>query len=278
MFNKRKLIIATKHKKEEVIAPLFENELNIKCFVEPNYDTDILGSFTGEIERTLSPIEALRAKCLNAMNTYGYDMGVASEGSFGPHPALFFVPADEEFMIWMDKKYDIEIVVKKLTTTTNFAGRSITTIEELDQFLNTVQFPSHGVILRKESRSNEHIVKDLNSYQAICEQFKKLKGLFGAVHIETDMRAMNNPTRMQVIAATTQQLIDAIKSKCPKCATPGFMPIKYLPGLPCALCGYATKSIKKEIIGCKKCGHELERLYPNQRKVEDPQYCDYCNP
>lgn len=42
MFNNRKLVIATKHEKEIVFAPLFEKQLGVKCVV----DTDT--NFNGE--------------------------------------------------------------------------------------------------------------------------------------------------------------------------------------------------------------------------------------
>lgn len=278
MYKGRHLIIATKHQKEKVIATHFENHFGIKCIVESSYDTDQLGTFTGEIERTLSPIETIRAKCLHAMDAYGYDLGVASEGSFGPHPAIFMIPADEELMIFIDKKNDIEIVVKHLSTKTNFAGRNICSLNELDQFISKVKFPSHGVILRKDPTSNENILKDLNEYDKLKAAFSQLLDLNGSVYVETDMRAMNNPTRMSVIEETTLKLIKAIESKCPACEAPGFLPVQFIPGLPCGLCGQPTKSIKSEIMGCKKCGFEQEIQFPKNKKMEDPQYCDYCNP
>ena len=49
MFVGRKLIIATKHKKENVIAHLFRKAFEVECFVDPFFDTDRLGTFTGEI-------------------------------------------------------------------------------------------------------------------------------------------------------------------------------------------------------------------------------------
>jgi hypothetical protein len=278
MYKGRKLLIATKHQKEKVIADKFEVHFGVKCFVEPTYDTDKLGTFTGEVERTLSPIETLRAKCFHAMNTYEYDLGIASEGSFGPHPAIFMIPADEELMIFIDKKNDVEIVVKQLSTKTNFAGKRINSLEALDQFIQQIKFPSHGVILRKDRDSNENIIKDINDYANLKAAFIKLMDLYGTVFIETDMRAMNNPTRMSVIEETAIKLIHAIDSKCPECQTPGFLPIKFIPGLPCGFCGLPTKSIKSEIIGCKKCGFEQEVKFPKNKKIEDPQYCDYCNP
>jgi hypothetical protein len=277
MFESRKLIIATKHKKEIVIAKHFRKELGVICEVPKDYDTDEFGTFTGEKERVLSPVDTVRNKCLLAMEKYGYDLGLANEGSFGPHPALFLMPADEEFMIFIDKKLNFEITVKKLSTNTNFSGRSIKNEEELKKYLIAIHFPSHGIILRKSDTSNEDIIKDIKTIKSLKYHFKKFINKYGEVHIETDMGAMNNPTRMKVIEETTLKLIDAIKSKCPKCTSPGFIPINYKLGLPCMLCGLPTKSIKIEVLGCKKCGHEIENIFPNNKKLEDPQYCDYCN-
>jgi hypothetical protein len=277
-FEGRKLLIATKHKKEIVIAKHISRELGLFCDTNEDYDTDAFGTFTGEKERDLSPLETVRNKCLIAMERYGYDLGIANEGSFGPHPAIFFVPADEEFMIFIDKKTSLEIVVKKLSSNTNFSGRSIKNLEELEKFATSIQFPSHGIILRRNRDSNENILKDIKSIQSLKKHFKTYLIKYGEAYVETDMRAMNNPTRMKVIEETTLKLIEAIKSTCPKCSTPGFIPIKYIPGLSCELCGLPTKSIKIEVLGCKKCGYEIEKTFPNNKKFEDPQYCDYCNP
>ena len=48
MFKGRLLLIATKHKKEEIISPIFEKELGVRCVVPEHLDTDLLGTFTGE--------------------------------------------------------------------------------------------------------------------------------------------------------------------------------------------------------------------------------------
>jgi len=47
MFERRRLIIATKHQKEQVIAPLLENTLGVSCFIDESFDTDTLGTFSG---------------------------------------------------------------------------------------------------------------------------------------------------------------------------------------------------------------------------------------
>ena len=57
MFLGRKLFIATKHKKETVIAPIIEVALGVVCFTNLDFDTDILGTFCGEIETQIHVIE-----------------------------------------------------------------------------------------------------------------------------------------------------------------------------------------------------------------------------
>jgi len=127
VFIERKLIIATKHKKEKVIAPLFEKELGVKCFTPSNFDTDLLGTFTGEVERKDDPLVTLRNKCLLAMDLTNCDLGIASEGSFGSHPYIPFIQADDELLIFIDKKNDLEIIERELSTETNFTGTELKT-------------------------------------------------------------------------------------------------------------------------------------------------------
>ena len=67
-FEGRKAIIATKHHKEQVILPLVKEQLEIEVFVPHDYDTDKFGTFTGEIPREGNALDAVRKKCLDAMN------------------------------------------------------------------------------------------------------------------------------------------------------------------------------------------------------------------
>lgn len=49
MFENRGLFIVTNPTKENVKVPLLEKELGVNCFVELNYDPDLLGIFTGNV-------------------------------------------------------------------------------------------------------------------------------------------------------------------------------------------------------------------------------------
>jgi hypothetical protein len=41
LFENRKLIIATMHGKESVIAPVFEREIGVRCFIDKHFDLQI---------------------------------------------------------------------------------------------------------------------------------------------------------------------------------------------------------------------------------------------
>lgn len=278
MFEDRKLLIATKHQKERVIAPLLEEALGVSCVVAEQFDTDALGTFTGEVEREADPVTTARKKCEMALEMYGYDLAVASEGSFGPHPVLGFVPADEEFLLLLDKKNSLEVVARKLSLETNFAGEEVSTEEQLLTFAAEARFPSHALVIRPERSSDTAITKGITDQGQLLEVFRRLRLQHDQVYVETDMRAMYNPTRMSVIRQATEQLLTKVNSCCPACHTPGFGVTSVKQGLPCGGCGFPSHSILSEILACQKCSHTLERKYPNNKKVEDPAYCQLCNP
>jgi hypothetical protein len=278
MFQTRSLVIATKHKKETVISPLIEKALGVTCFVNEDFDTDELGTFTGEIERIEDPVSTVKRKCLEAMELSQCDLGIASEGSFGAHPTFIFANADDEIMIFIDKKNNLEILAREISTSTNFNAKEIFKENELLEFATKAKFPSHGLILRKSKEENTEIFKGITNRKDLLHIYKKLSLKYPSVYVETDMRAMYNPTRMLVIESLTKKLIDKINSKCPKCNIPGFGVREVKKGLPCELCGYPTQSTLSLFYECSQCHLIQEQMFPNNKETEDPQYCDYCNP
>jgi len=278
MFIGRKLLIATKHEKEKVIAPIIEKELGVKCFVSSNFDTDKLGTFTGEVERKDDPITTARNKCMLAMELANCDMAIASEGSFGPHPSIFFVPADDEFLLFIDKKNELEIIVRELSTETNFNAAEIKSEKALKEFANAAYFPSHGLIIRKHKDDFSGIKKGITDWKTLLELYQNLSKTDGIAYLETDMRALFNPGRMKVIEKATEKLVTKINSRCPKCDTPGFGITDAKAGLPCELCNFPTRSILSYIYTCQKCSCSKEEKYPNNKLTENPANCDICNP
>jgi len=278
MFSDRTLLIATKHDKEKVIAPLFEKELGVRCIVSSAFDTDILGTFSGEIARKDDPITTVRNKCYMAMELSNCDMAIASEGSFGAHPSIYFVAADDEILIFIDKKNDIEIIVREISTETNFNAAEVQTETALKKFANAAKFPSHGLILRKHKDDYSEIIKGITDWETLLETYHHFSKTVGSAYIETDMRAMYNPSRMKVIEKAALQLVNKIKSICPQCSAPGFGITDAKEGLPCELCNFPTHSILSYIYSCQKCNFRKEEKFPNKKNKEEPMYCDICNP
>jgi hypothetical protein len=274
-FKGKKVVIATKHGKEKVIGPALEESFEMEYAVSKNLDTDLIGTFTGEVERVLSAVEAARQKCILALEECDADFAIGSEGSFGPHPTLYFLPADEEFIVLMYRKKDFEIAVKMASLQTNYASYDMDSKSTLNSFLQQVKFPSHGLHVKGPEGYQEKGIRSENRLnQAIQEAVTR----FGSYTLETDMRAMNNPTRMSVIQELTGKLVEKMKSRCPSCHRPGFSPTDVIRGLVCSSCSLPTKSVKSVIYSCAGCHNTACIDFPESKTTEDPMFCDFCNP
>ena len=278
MFKGRSLVIATMHSKEQVIAPILEKELGVHCIVPNNFNTDALGTFSGEIARKNDPISTAIEKCKAAMAITNCDLGIASEGSFGNHPSIFFSAADDEFLVFIDLKNKLEIVERNLSLNTNFASEQITNQTDLNIFAKKVQFPSHGILLKNKEQNPDLIYKNIVSTTDLENAFIEITKQQPAVFAETDMRAMRNPTRMSVIQEAAFKLVKKINSSCSKCHTPGFEVVEIIRGLPCKNCNRPTRGATMELFKCKKCTFETAIKIINNKQYEDPMCCDFCNP
>jgi len=203
---------------------------------------------------------------------------VASEGSFGPHPSLFFVPADDELVIFIDQKNNLEIIARAISTATNFNAFEVEDEKALLAFANRVKFPSHALILKKSKNDFSEIHKGISNLNELKSIFYKLKKSTKSVYVETDMRAFCNPSRMSVIEMAAHKLIQKIDSVCPECNVPGFDIVDSKPGLKCSQCGWPTNAVLSHIYVCQKCNYTKEILHPHGKNNENPMYCDFCNP
>ncbi|QOR66864.1 hypothetical protein IM538_01395 [Cytobacillus suaedae] len=274
-FNHRIGILATMHHKEKVMSPLLEDQLGIKVNVPNNVNTDQFGTFTREIERMGDQLEAAKHKAEYAMSLTGETLAISSEGIFGPHPFLPWVPYNREIVFLTDKENEFEIFGEAITTDTNYKHMKIEKTQEALEFCETVGFPEHAVIVRNK----DQIIKGIHTHEQLEDAVNYfLKKSKAELFIETDMRALYNPTRMRNIKSATENLIKKIYSLCSKCSFPGFEVVERKEGLLCSSCGIKTNLIKSEIYKCKKCGEQEEKLYPNGKQFADPGHCPICNP
>ena len=242
-------------------------------------NTDILGTFTGEIERSLPPKECAKTKCLNALSAHGQQIGIANEGSFGPHPIIPFVSVDYETFFFADLEIGYHLSVSKMFTETNFAVATLSEFNSILEFARTAQFPSHGLIIMPNRWEDKKICfKGLQSIEDLFNAFEKSRSAScdNQVWVETDMRAHKNPTRMHQLEKFSEQIAQRLATPCPACSIPGWGPVDRITGLPCTDCGAETELVSAVIWGCCRCPHK--ESIPVDRTSAEPQYCPLCNP
>ena len=275
---KRKAVLLNKHDKESVIVPLLEESTGLKIVVEKSYDTDLFGTFTKEISRKGSQMEAARLKAQKGMELTGLDIGISSEGIFGSHPVIPFVPWNYEIVLFVDKREGNEIIGESGTTATNYDYIVTDDYKELEEFAEKILFPSHFIVLRPDDEKHNSIIKGISSLKSLREAFDwgMKKSMNNKVFVEPDTRAFANPTRMENIKEATYNLIKKMESICPNCSTPGFAIVDNKAGLPCECCGNPTKEILTRVYICKKCAHiEEKRVEDNSASAGR---CMFCNP
>lgn len=274
-------VLATMHGKERVIAPLLGRALGLRVMPSSGIDTDRFGTFSREVERTGSQLDAARAKIAAAFAAApDATVALASEGSFGPHPFVPFVPLAREIVVLADRARGLELIGHHAGLDTNFSHTVVSDVEAALAFADRVHFPKHGLIVigcRDGQPAPElGLFKDLRNTIDLTEAVKSVIGAYGNALIETDMRAHRNPTRMRAIRRATLDLVRRYLSPCPACAAPGFAVSERLPGLPCSWCGGPTLAIRAEVKSCIACAHKAE--LPVAALSADPAHCGDCNP
>ena len=277
-FYGQKVALGTKHNKELVIAPLFKSELSMNVVVPPDLDTDKFGTFTLDHDRPGNQKETSLIKAKAAMELTGLDMGLASEGIFGSHPALPFSIANTEVVVFVDRKHDLEIFGGHVEAVNYAQSQSVESIDEVMLFAKRINFPKHGIVVREAEKKYKSMVKGITNEAELIKVTERLLRKYRKLWIETDFRAHVNKSRMNNIAKATEDLIANIKRLCPKCKTPGFHRVSPKPGLPCETCGRPTDLPLYDVYKCDKCNHEQDVKYPNQKHAAYAGYCDYCNP
>ncbi len=278
----RVAVLGTMHQKERVMAPILERELGVKILVPADLDTDSFGTFTREVKRLGTQIEAVRLKATKALEIAGETLAFASEGTFGPHPGMPYLPANREIVILLDIANHLELIGEHLSVETNYSHQLVSSVEEVKVFAHKVGFPAHALVVFSGDSvtGNGEIVKGIVTEKQLFDAVKSgiNKSSSGKVHVETDMRAMYNPTRMKNIGNATLDLVKKFKQFCPECGWPGFEVAESRIGLLCGLCHFPTQLVRSQIYQCQNCSYTKEELFPNGRETADPSQCQYCNP
>jgi hypothetical protein len=278
----QRAVVATMHGKERVIGPLLANRLGLIVEVPSRFDTDRFGTFTREIERVGSQLDAARAKVAAA---FGHvpeaRVAIASEGSFGPDPSTPFVALGRELVLLVDRETNLETAGYDSDLKTNFAHTLVRAPIDALTFAARVGFPAHALIVMgcngEEPSPTIFLKKGLVTPRDLKKAAEAVIAICGAAFIETDMRAQFNPTRMAAIERATVDLVRRFQSICPACGRPGFDVVERISGLPCEWCGEPTRITKTEVLACPGCGHRVERP-ATDRTSADAGKCELCNP
>ncbi|MFN8279467.1 MAG: DUF6671 family protein [Saprospiraceae bacterium] len=272
------LVIATMHGKERAIGPVLERDLRCRCIVPRFFDTDCFGTFSGEIPRLDSAINTARKKCQAAFDLLGIPHVIASEGSFGPHPVFPLTNCESELLLYYNFDKNYEVCVHEIFTDIRFGSQKVCTLDELFRFAHQNFFPSHYLILESDFLGAGQTIKGIHDWEHLANEFEQMIDRHGQCHVSTDMRAMNNPTRMKNIAITAQKISERLKSFCPQCNQHGFGEVDIIRGRLCELCGAPTNVPTSILLQCTNCGFESPRPIPSDKLYADPGCCDFCNP
>lgn len=269
--------LLTQHGKEKVVAPLLASAIDCRVMRVTGFDTDQLGTFTRNIPRPGTQLDAARKKARLGMELAGLTLGLASEGSFGPDPYTGMFPWNVEMIVWIDDTLGIE-VVGVASGATSFSHLLTANWEEAETFAHTAGFPEHGLVARPQHEDDPRIRKGIADWETLREAFRWACGEANndCAFLETDVRAHMNPTRMEIIAQATQDLARKLCTLCPVCNTPGFQIVERVPGLPCEDCGAPTREARADIHHCVRCGHQVTVERPE--KTTPAAHCDWCNP
>ena len=267
----QRFALATRHGKEWAFAPAFETVFGAEIVVSP-IDTDALGTFDGDVPRPMDAVSVVIEKARRGATALGMRYGLASEGTFGPHPMIPFLPITTEHVAFVDLKTGHRVVETLSTHGTNFSH--LQPGGDLEAFLVRLGFPHHAVLAR--NMTTGVFEKGLNTRPDLDASIERLGGL-AAVRLETDMRAHVNPTRMIKIAMAADRLAYRLSIPCPVCAAPGFGSSRVLEGLACIECGSPTHLVRAEVCSCSACGAEKEVPRRDGRTHADAVDCPVCN-
>lgn len=265
------LAFLTQHGKLVAVqSPLLQ--AGFAVVIVEGFDTDTLGTFTGETARRGSQLDAATAKAKLAAELSGNRYGLGSEGSYGPDPYVGLTAWACEVLVWWDVQEQHAVFAVVQGAQTNYAQCTSTSWEQAKEFAHEAGFPEHGIIVGKPLGTA--FSKTCTNWQLLEFQTRQALQL-GPVWLETDMRAHRNPTRMALIGQCAQELAQLLQCTCPACNRGGFGQQTPIVGALCESCGFSTGAVRAKRIQCSACGYAQELLL--QRTVPAAR-CERCNP
>ncbi|MCX7649170.1 MAG: hypothetical protein N2050_01280 [Flavobacteriales bacterium] len=271
----------TRHGKERQVAPILA-EAGLQVQVAEGFDTDLWGTFSGEVARPAGQRETALLKARKALELNPRaDFGLGSEGAFNPHPASPFLYLNTEVLVLYSPAWPSAIVGRAFSSDVAFLREKTPYPDDVRHFAEKCGFPAYGVILKAESEGRLiKASKNAETLEILLRDWEKLRNDFpgGVIYAETDLRAHRNPARQRIIEEAARDLLRRYLNVCPSCGRQGFGPEENVPGLPCGLCGFPTRLAKATIWRCPHCAAENARPPEHGQSMADPAVCLMCNP
>ena len=274
-----RVALGTMHGKAAAIGPPLA-ELGIELVVPSAFDTDRFGTFTGEVPRAGTMLDAARAKARAAAKATGLPVGLGSEGAYGPHPLVPFMPFGRELLLWHEPQSGREIAEWLADETPTYDNLCVADLAEAEAFLTGVGFPATALTVAPAGAISQPVAKGVTDTERLSSAVHIARTLSpeGRALLQTDMRAHCNPRRMKTIRHLAERLSARLASDCPVCGAPGWGKVRIEAGLPCTWCGTPTALPKADVQGCTACGYEVKRLPEGSPNEADPAHCPSCNP
>lgn len=269
-----RVALLTLHGKEQAIAPVLA-ELDWQVQVTRDFNTDLLGTFSRDVARTLDARACARRKAELAIELTGLDKGLGSEGSFGGGPFPGMLPWNQEILVLIDRTRDLELVAHAQGPAANRSTVCAST-DEVQAFAEHFEAGQRFVI-RPDHDAHPDFLRGIAAGDALLSATHAMlaKSSSGQVFVELDLRAHYSPPRLRRIAEAAANLVAKWRSHCPQCQSPGFWVEQVEKGLPCEACGTATERIKTRIHVCPAC--RFSRHDPATGLASQGE-CPYCNP
>lgn len=275
--------LITKHHKRQYIQASLSAALDWQILELSDFDTDLLGTFSGEVERIESPESCAIQKAQRALAFEDVSLGLGSEGSFSPDQ-WGMMTINQELLACVDRNNKVLAigiasqpvhVENCLVKVSELAAKDT----EIESFIASL--PSGQGVIIAELDEEKQVIKAKKGltdsqqiHSALAEIAANPSG--SLLELSYDLRAMQCPQRQQTIAAAATDLAGRLKALCPQCQSPNFVAKRTVSGLPCELCHQPTGQTIANINHCDHCGFEQQEAVAHASA--SAVHCPFCNP
>lgn len=308
--------VATRHAKTAVLDEILGGPGGLRLHTVP-VDTDVFGTFAGDRPRPDTPQRVVVAKAWTGAREGGYDVGLASEGSFGPDPSLPLVTVQHELVGLVQRSSGLVVVGRAAAPAPWVVALHIAPEESVRRAARRVSAATaaaghHPLLVRPdpiETRTGEPgtggpgvsearldqtgrgitraVVGERQLVRAITHARRHSPQ--GQVLVSSDLRAHVCAPRLVVIRRAAADLAARLARRCHRCGSPGVGRARVERGRPCRCCGTPTDEVVAVVDQCPACAAETRRAASRPGGADcpppevaprdgDPAWCPRCNP